>query len=91
MSKLEPQDLILALMSRFEQQSLPLVFSKAEFCKAAGISLSNFHRLERQGKGPPVCRVGADGKKVVIRREDAERWLLDRREEPAVSLIEEMT
>ena len=52
-----------------------LAFGVPAFCKAVGIAQRTFWNLRQAGNAPPVVRIG---KRVLIRREAALQWLLDR-------------
>ena len=50
-------------------------FSIRAFCDRHGISESFFHKLQQQGLGPRVMRLGS---RTLITRESAERWRRER-------------
>jgi hypothetical protein len=50
----------------------PLAYSIKGFCKAAGISVRFYYKLQETGDGPKETRVG---RKVLIRHPTAQAWL----------------
>lgn len=55
-------------------ESCRLAYSVDEFCKATGIGRRTFYALQAKGEGPAVVKIG---RRTLIRREAAERWLAD--------------
>jgi predicted DNA-binding transcriptional regulator AlpA len=53
----------------------PIAYSVTGFCKAVGIAERTFWNLRQAGNAPPVVRIG---RRVLVRREAALQWLLDR-------------
>ena len=54
-------------------------YTVKEFCKALPMGLATYYKLKREGKNPPECHIGSSGKRTIIRKEDAMRWLLSLR------------
>jgi hypothetical protein len=55
-----------------QRAPLPIgAYSIPQFCAAHAISESFFHKLRKQGRGPPVIRLGA---RTLITIEAATRW-----------------
>lgn len=52
-----------------------------EFCAAVPMSRVSYYRMRKANKGPPECRVGGASGRTIIRRQDAEEWLLTLRED----------
>jgi hypothetical protein len=50
---------------------VPAMFSVPDFCEAHGISKAFFYKLHKQGKAPPICKVGA---RSLITAEAAAEW-----------------
>ena len=59
-----------------------LVFSTKEFCEEARISVRHLYSLLAKGEGPRVIRLG---RRVLIARDTATRWLMDRETAVATS------
>jgi hypothetical protein len=57
----------------------PLAFSIQEFSRAHGFSIEHYFKLQREGLGPAIMKIGA---RTLISREAAEIW---RREREAAS------
>ena len=55
-----------------QAEPLPPPFSISDFCAWAGIGRTLLWKLEREGKAPRFCKVG---RRRMIRREEAARWL----------------
>lgn len=73
-------------MTKADPYGLPrLGYPVKEFCASVPMGLSTYYKLKREGKTPPECRIGSSGGKPIIRREDAEAWLLSLREAPQPS------
>jgi predicted DNA-binding transcriptional regulator AlpA len=51
--------------------AMPVMFSVPDFCEAHGISKAFFYKLHKQGKAPPICKVGA---RSLITAEAAAEW-----------------
>ncbi len=49
--------------------------SLSEFAQMVGVSKRLIYKLVEQGDAPPLIRIG---RRVLIRREAAERWLAER-------------
>lgn len=53
----------------------PMAMSIREFCRSVGISGRTFYNLAERGEAPPTVNIG---RRVVIRRQAAEKWLADK-------------
>jgi hypothetical protein len=58
----------------------PVAYSIDEFCKAHRISRAMYYKLDSQGLGPRVMRVGT---RAIISKESAADWRRDREAEGA--------
>ena len=57
-----------------------LAWSIPEFCQLCGISEPLYYKLQRNGEGPPVTKVGA---RTLIERDAGRDWLRNRAKEVA--------
>jgi hypothetical protein len=65
---------LAALQARLDALQLPQeqdAYKVAEFCKRHRISVSTFHKLRKEGRGPDVMQPGAQAR---ISKEAAEEW-----------------
>jgi hypothetical protein len=60
----------------------PVAYSIDEFCKAHRIRRAMFYKLDHQGRGPLIMRIGTRG---IISRESAADWRREREAEAAQS------
>lgn len=62
-----------------EMETIGMAYTVSEFCRQARISEGLYFKLQRQGQGPIVARVG---RRVVITHSSAQAWM-EQRERPS--------
>src|SRR5712664_4430536 len=70
---------VIEAMTRLVNDKEAASFSIAEFCKRHRISEAQYHKLQREGRGPRVMTTGSTG--VRISRAAEADWILEREAE----------
>jgi hypothetical protein len=73
----------VTILTRFAEQGEIASFTIAEFRVRNRLSESQFHKLQREGRGPRVMSIGSVGRR--ISREAEADWVRDREAEASAS------
>lgn len=70
------------------KESLPEYFGIDDFCKVTGYKKNTVYQLVRQKK-IPVYRAAHGGKKLMFKRDEVEKWMVNKRVEDLDDFIKE--